>query len=169
MESILLQQFTILRAVVGYLGEQGQFGWWQSSFFAPASKAFLAPVFPRTHVVAQCHGVTRAACGVHDEHIGIGRVYHLFRLPEAIEQGIHHVLHDSSVTDLIAKHTASTETALSFLKEAAKGSSASGVGPTKAGDTNDLRRKDCWRDVAGLYVRALDSSAKVYPFFADRS
>ena len=47
-----------LRTVVGYLGEREQYAWWQSSFFGPGSKTFLAPVFGRTQVLAQCAGVT---------------------------------------------------------------------------------------------------------------
>jgi len=82
-----------LRATIGYLGEREQFAWWQSSFFDQGSSAFLTPVFARTHVLAQVAGVTRAAALVHDKWIGVGDAYHLFRMPEDVEQAIHRALH----------------------------------------------------------------------------
>jgi hypothetical protein len=38
--------------------------------------------------------VKEAAARVHDEYIGVGKVYHLFRLPEHIEQALHSSLRD---------------------------------------------------------------------------
>src|SRR5215212_10212064 len=66
MNATQLEALTTLRTVVGYLGERDQFAWWQSSFFAPTSRAFLAPVFGRTQALAQYAGVSRAAALVHD-------------------------------------------------------------------------------------------------------
>ena len=94
MDTNLLETITKLRLYIGYLGEKDQFGWWVSSFFAPSSNAFFEPLFGRTQYLAQCNGVTRAAALVHDERIGVGHVYHLFRLPEDLEQGLHRELHD---------------------------------------------------------------------------
>lgn len=66
-----------LRLTVGYLGESGQNGWWDSAFLSPASKSFLAPVFSKTTLLSQYHGVCQAASLVHDEFIGLGIHYHL--------------------------------------------------------------------------------------------
>lgn len=77
-----------LRIVVGFLGEKDQAGWWPSGFCASASTAFLLPAFPRTLTPARYEGLCRAAQLVHDEHVGLGDVYHLFRLPEALEQAL---------------------------------------------------------------------------------
>ena len=89
MQSTELTSLATLRLLVGFLGEKDHFAWWQSSFFAPGSNAFLAPVFPRTQLLAQYEGVTRAASLQHDDRIGVGDVCHLFRLPEDVEQGLH--------------------------------------------------------------------------------
>uniref|UniRef100_UPI0039B77F6C BrxE family protein n=1 Tax=Pseudomonas sp. P1B16 TaxID=2986074 RepID=UPI0039B77F6C len=79
------QTIAELRVLVGYLGEQ-QPAWWSSQFFSPTAAAFLGPVFARSTTLAQYQGVTAAAARKHEEHIGEGRTFHLFRLPEIFEQ-----------------------------------------------------------------------------------
>lgn len=117
MQREYLEHLATLRAVVGFLGERDQPGWWPSSFFGAGSSAFVTPVFPRTHFLAQCLGVTGAALKVHDERIGVGRVFHLFRLPEDLEQGIHRVLHDDSCVAAIREKLVDREAAMRFLNE----------------------------------------------------
>jgi hypothetical protein len=133
MEATLLEQLVTLRTVVGYLGERDQYGWWQSSFFAPGSQAFLAPMFGRTQLLAQCNGVTRAAAVVHDERIGVGNVYHLFRLPEDIEQALHRSLHGQELSTTISALCASKEAAFDYLLKEARALSNRGIGPTSVG------------------------------------
>jgi hypothetical protein len=169
MDSTFLEHLAALRAVVGYLGEQGQSGWWPSSFFAPSSKAFLAPVFARTVFLAQCQGVRQAAAKVHDERIGIGHVYHLFRLPEEIEQAIHRVLHDQEAVQRIGRHVADKSAAISFLHEHGEKSQGVGLGPTRVAETAAIREKDAWRTAAGHYARAFEDGSQVYPYFADKT
>jgi hypothetical protein len=91
-----IESLAALRTLVGFLGEREQFAWWPSAFFAPGSQAFLLPLFARTRLLAQCNGVTQAAALVHDDRIGVGQVYHLFRLPEDMEQAIHRFLNDEA-------------------------------------------------------------------------
>ena len=55
-------------------------------FLSSSSKAFLGPIYPNSIDIAQYSGVCQAASIVHDEHIGIGKHYHLYRLPDAIER-----------------------------------------------------------------------------------
>jgi hypothetical protein len=167
MDVTQLEQLTILRSVIGYLGEHDQFAWWQSSFFAPASRAFLAPVFARTPVVAQCVGVTRAAALVHDERIGVGRVYHLFRLPEDLEQSIHSALHDPDLGARITASTVGQNAALAYLRELATSTVTSGIGPTLIGEARALRTADTWRLVTTHYLRAFEQGAQVYPYFIE--
>src|SRR6516162_928813 len=81
-----IDQTIRLRIAIGYLGEQA--AWWPSSFLGQHAFTFLSPVFGNRTTVAQYHGVVEAACRAHDEKIGIGRVFHLFRLPEAAERRI---------------------------------------------------------------------------------
>src|SRR6266498_2626769 len=103
MESVQLEAFAAMRAVVGFLGEREQYAWWQSSFFSAQNRAFLAPVFGRTQLLAQAMGVTRAASLVHDERIGVGRVFHLFRLPEDVEERVHQTIQQPAVAQRVAQ------------------------------------------------------------------
>src|SRR5712691_3071033 len=99
MHTSLCMQLARLRILVGYLGEHHQYNWWPSAFLAPSSVAFLAPIFSKTAFMAQYQGVKAAAARVHDEHIGLGKVYHLFRLPERLEQALFQSLQDQAVVD----------------------------------------------------------------------
>lgn len=157
-----------LRACVGFLGERGQDRWWRSSFFDEASGAFLSPVFARTQMLAQVAGVTRAAALVHDKWIGVGDAYHLFRLPEDVEQAIHRALHAPALGERIAAITASRTAAAEFLREHGAPPAKPSQGPTRLGAVADLRKAGAWASVAGMYARAFEGGSPVYPFFADR-
>jgi len=88
-----------MRLLVGYLGERSQFSWWPTSFFGDYSLRFLEFVTPKTSFLAQYHGVIEAARRLHDEHLNVGS-YHLFRLPEEVEQDLHAMMKSSVGTDL---------------------------------------------------------------------
>ena len=169
MDFSSLEQLVALRAVVGCLGEQGQSAWWPSSFFAPSSKAFLAPVFARTVFLAQCQGVRQVAAKVHDEHIGVGHVYHLFRLPEDLEQAIHRILHDQEAVQRITCHVTDKSAAIGFLKKHGDLPGGAGVGPARVAETTAIRESQAWRTAAGHYAGAFEGGSQVYPYFADKT
>lgn len=168
MDASRLEHLAVLRAVVGFLGEKSQHHWWASAFFAPESDAFLSPVFPRTEMLARCHGATQAAALVHDVRIGVGRVFHLFRLPEDMELGIHEALHDKAVVERIEAAVANTEAATSFLRESASEEGTSGKGPVSVGASEDLRDSNSWGAVAEHYATAFGSGTMIFPFFTDK-
>ena len=167
MEVEEVTRLAVLRAVIGFLGEKAQAGWWPSSFFAAESRAFLGPVFPRTQILAQYQGVSAAAASVHDERIGVGDVFHLFRLPEDMEQKLHRYLQQEGKS-AVAEHTASAERALACLREIAAGESREGVGPVRVGSLRDLRDDSSWRQAAAYYAAGLSHRAEVYPYFANK-
>jgi hypothetical protein len=70
--------------------------------------------------MAQYHGVTEAACRVHDERIGVGRVFHLYRLPETIEQRIPDAFQEESLPENVTRCFESSEAAESALAGLAK-------------------------------------------------
>ncbi|MEI6263193.1 MAG: BrxE family protein, partial [Deltaproteobacteria bacterium] len=82
MKKLISSDFLFMRLLVGYLGEKDQFNWWPTTFICSFSNLFLSPVFPRTTLLSQYHGILEAARRLHDERIGVGSVFHLFRLPE---------------------------------------------------------------------------------------
>jgi hypothetical protein len=160
------ESLAALRLVVGLLGEQKEPKWWPSNFFGAGSTAFLAPMFARTLLLAQYHGVLQAAARIHDEHIGVGRVYHLFRLPEDIEYGIHAALQNgrpASVPVLLDRAVA-----LDRLRQVAAGATGGlGEGPVRVGYAPALRTPASWPLVAAHYALAFDRGVRVYPYFAE--
>jgi len=166
LQSTQIQAVALLRTVVGYLGEREQYGWWQSSFFGPHSKAYLAPVFGKTQYLAQWTGVTRAAALIHDERIGVGNVYHLFRLPEDMEQSLHRALHDATLTNKVRQLVTNQATALTELRTMSESAMAESIGPTRIGDLQQLRTIDQWAVAASHYVRAFERGVQLYPYFS---
>jgi hypothetical protein len=95
-EGILPTDIAADEAAVGFLGERAQFAWWPTAFYEPSSRnLFLEPVFSKTSRLAQYHGVLEAARRLHDEHLSVGS-YHLFRLPEEVEQDLHAIVQSSA-------------------------------------------------------------------------
>ncbi len=166
MDAELIEILTKYRLVVGYLGEKEQFGWWQSSFFTRGSQAFLAPLFARTQILAQCNGVTRAAALAHDERIGIGHVYHLFRLPEEIEQDIARSLHAPTLAQAVPPLVAKPEAALDYLRASAAGRPTK-AGPIRIANVEALHDRKAWQTAAGAYRFAFEQGILVYPYFSD--
>jgi len=166
MSTDLLIPITKLRLCVGYLGEKDQFGWWQSSFFSKGSNTFLAPLFSRTQALAQCNGVSHAAAIAHDESIGIGHVYHLFRLPEDMEQGIHQALLDSNV-EKVLQSVIDPEAAIEYLNRSAPENLPAGEGPIRVGKISDMQNRDRWKIVAGYYWYAFQENLRIFPYFSN--
>ena len=168
MTTKLPKPITKLRLCVGYLGEKDQFGWWQSSFFTKGSSAFLSPLFSRTQILAQCNGVTRAAALIHDESIGVGHVYHLFRLPEDMEQGIHQALLDDDV-EKVVQSVVNPDAALDYLKRSVTEHKPAGEGPIRVGKISDMQNRDYWKIVAGYYWYAFQENLRIFPYFSNIS
>jgi hypothetical protein len=169
MPDQIIENLARLRMVIGYLGEKEQFNWWQSSFFTQGSSAFLSPLFPRTQTLARCNGVTRAAALVHDERIGVGYVFHLFRLPEDIEQGIHQAVQNEPFEAAILNIVANKKSALDYLHKQAGSTIDLGVGPTRVGKIGAINEPNSWRAVAGYYLHAFENEQPVFPYFSDIS
>jgi hypothetical protein len=118
---------------------------------------FLEPVFPKTARLAQYHGITEAARRLHDEHIGVGSVFHLFRLPEEAEQGIHSALLDANRED--------RDAALHALAEIAGGTRHASEGPTSVGALKDVFTAGAVEVIARSYLAAFRGHVRTYPYF----
>lgn len=161
-----ITQLIQLRSIIGYLGEKEQYNWWPSTFFSPASSAFLAPVFSRTEALARLSGVARAAARVHDEYIGVGTVYHLFRLPERLEQRVVAQLQQEQAPDGLPT---TKEDALAWLRQYAADTPVATMGPVRVGDIQQLWAETSWQEVAALYLYAFEMDARIYPYFRDNN
>lgn len=156
-----------LRLLIGYLGERSQANWWPSEFLAAKSEAFHAPVFPKVWELAQLSGVTEAARRVHDERLGIGRVFHLFRLPETIEQRCFDFLQRSPSVGGIRNLPNSAETALTSLRGLAKTAAIAEEGPVRAGKKSDFDKSDWTSGIASVYAGAFEIGFQTFPYFTD--
>ena len=159
--------------IIGFLGEKGQHNWWPSEFFSATAPAFLNPVFGKTAALAQYHGVKEAARRVHDGYIGVGRVFHLFRLPESIEQAVFEVLQNPAVTDALRRDTESQDSANAALqavrvKNAVESAGSLQQGPVQIGTVSDLDGTRWLSDLARCYQAAFGAGLPSYPYFADQ-
>ena len=157
--SILLQ----MRLLVGFLGERAQCAWWPTAFYEASSRLFLEPVFSKTSRLAQYHGVLEAARRLHDEHLSVGS-YHLFRLPEEVEQDLHATVQSSVGEKLVSETSKSKEAALEALKQLTVSADTSSVGPTAVGSIKDIDSTDTLKAIAAAYLSAFTQNAKTYPY-----
>jgi len=152
-----------LRVLIGYLGEKGQANWWGSEFFSATATAFLAPIFNRSLFLAQYQGATAAAAKVHDEAIGVGRIYHLFRLPIGLEQASANVLNDAAFVQALQSRLANRELALGRLNELAENTESASPGPISLGlMSQDLKAE--FQRAAGFYCAAFTSGIQTFPY-----
>jgi hypothetical protein len=155
-----------LRMTVGFLGECDSNPWWSSGFTAASSGPFLTPVFPRSLTTARYQSLCLAAQRVHDHHVGVGEVYHLFRLPDDLEQLLHDVIRNPS--DGGIRLPRSREEAIAVLELLAASTPAKADGPVRVGRLEDVHARRTWVEAAGHYLNAFAISHQVHPYLADR-
>ena len=154
-------QILKLRRLVGFLGERAQFGWWPTAFYESSGRLFLEPIFSRTPPVAQYHGVVEAARRLHDEHLSVG-TYHLFRLPEEIEQDLHALVQTAVEEWSPAALYRDKQTALTALADMTGAAKKGGVGPVSIGNVRDIA--DHLTEIASVYRSAFSSNARSFPY-----
>lgn len=152
-----------LRVLIGYLGEKDQANWWGCEFFSATATAFLAPIFNRSLFLAQYQGATAAAAKVHDEAIGVGRIYHLFRLPIGLEQASADALNDATFVQAVQARLANRELALTRLTELAEKAESASPGPVSLGQMSQDLKAELQR-AAGFYCAAFTSGIQTFPY-----
>ena len=152
-----------LRVLVGFLGEKGQANWWGSEFFSHSAATFLAHVFNRSLFLAQYQGATAAAAKVHDDAIGVGSIYHLFRLPIGLEQASADALSDEVFVKALQARLMSREQAMARLAELAGAEEIATPGPISLGKQEDDLGAALNR-AASIYHSALSVGIQSQPF-----
>jgi hypothetical protein len=155
-----------LRVLVGFLGEKGQSNWWSSEFFSVTAAAFLAPIFNRSLFLAQYQGVTAAASNMHDEAIGVGRIFHLFRLPIGLEQASADALGDATFVHGLKANLANKVIALARLAELGGQIEVASPGPVSLGQMSDDLSAELQR-AACFYHLAFQVEIQTYPYFRE--
>lgn len=163
MNKQLIRLIAELKLLVGYLGEKSQHNWWESNFLGASSSAFLMHTFPRTTLLSQYHGVNEAALLVHDEYVGVGKNYHLFRLPVSIERNVANVIQELASDENAISSLKSKEAALQRLSELATKTEAQ-EGPVNIGSFEDAKLEHLMHTSAGLYLSAFQQGKKCLPF-----
>lgn len=160
---VFVMRIVSLRLAVGLLGERDNAGWWASGFMAPTSSAFLTPIFGSRVLQARYQGCIEAARRVHDERIGVGRVFHPFRLPEAIEQRVHDAV--QLVGEEVATSVSSPEAAKATLAGIAGAPVEAKEGPTLIGTADTLDEMGWIAEATSLYSSAFVAGVQCFPYF----
>jgi len=154
-----------LRAVVAFLGEKPQAGWWDSAFLNPVGFQYLGLIYPKTAAAAALTAASEAACRLHDERIGRGRVVHLFRLIAEAEMALRRDMTPAFLSDLGAQ--CRVEAAYAVLDGIADGAhAAAGAGPVQIGSLKDCSSQAALTRLAATYAAAFRSATPVFPYFA---
>jgi hypothetical protein len=110
--------------------------------------------------------VLEAACRLHDEHLSVGS-YHLFRLPEEVEQDLHRLVQSPKADGFALQELSSRDAAMSSLRDLAAAVSVNSVGPSAIGKTGDLDSSKTVNTIAAAYLSAFSQGTKVYPYLVD--
>jgi hypothetical protein len=162
-ESAMIRQVVGMRHLIGFLGERSQCGWWPTAYYEASSSLFLEPVFSNSLALARYHGVVEAARRLHDEHLHAGS-YHLFRLPEEIEQDLHQMVRMRSGDLFAIELTCTRDSALDALNNSAVGNAQETVGPVLLGKIEDLRTTAILDSMTKIYHAAFSCETQAFPY-----
>lgn len=165
LPTVDIQAVLKLRLLVGILGEKSRFGWWQTSFFDPTSQAFLTPIFAKSSALACYHGVVEGARRLHDEGLNAGS-YHLFRLPEEMEQDLHAAMSAGAAKEILSVATGDKGAALAALGDIGGSTkiSISGSGPVLLGGLSEFRGREMLERIARAYFEGFSAELKPIPY-----
>jgi len=164
MTTELMRYICEVRMLVGFLGEKHQESWWQCLFLSSSSTSFLAPVYPNSIMMAQYSGVCLAAARIHDESIGIGKHYHLYRLPDSTERALQKCFQNQELIELIRQSILTRETALDRLKELGAQNIESSEGPVVIGDYSDADLENLVKIMTSHYTTAFEAGHRTFPY-----
>jgi len=162
-QSDFMRRIIKLRYLVGFLGEKSQCNWWPTSFYEASSIRFLEPVFSRTAPLAQYHGAVEAARRFHDENLSVGS-FHIFRLPEEIEQDLHEMVQARLLELFDPSLIVDQASALSALSKVSNGTADEAVGPVLVGKIDELRSSALLDKIGEIYRTALSSDTQALPY-----
>jgi hypothetical protein len=154
-----------LRLSVAFLGERSQHHWWDTSFLNQLGFRYLELVFPKTSTLSALTAASEAACHVHDERIGRGRVAHLFRLPADVELRVRCRSESLEMNEF--QSLCSKDAAMHLLDSLAGNAPFSpAAGPVRNGTINDLASPTFLAGLAATYASGFRTGTPVFPYFA---
>lgn len=154
-----------LRMAIGLLGEKDHGNWWPSLWSSSNALAFLSPIYGERTEAARYQGLVETARLVHDSRIGVGRAFHLFRLPETLERRMHDAVVSGNAMSAAGSVLKEVD-AEALLMEIAEPVDTS-PGPIRVGSAADLEKSDWAKVLAGHYLAAFRNSQQTFPYFAE--
>lgn len=163
-QSDVLRKIISLRYLLGFLGEKSQCNWWPTSFYEATSIRFLEPVFARTAQLAQYQGVMEAARRFHDENLSVDS-FHIFRLPEELEQVLHEKVQREMLELFNPCWIADRASALNALSKLADEQCDNTIGPIFIEKIDELRSTVSLNRMGAMYYGAFSTNANVFPYW----
>jgi len=161
-----------LRILVLTLGEVPHAGWWKSRFLSSTGLSYLSRLYPRSSFAAAVRSATRAARAVHDSSIGIGSVYHLFRLLPGSERQMDETLRETEA-ELQARFAPLLSQPERLLEElrllgGQHPVTRTAIGPLHLGILREMKEIGWAAQLASVYYVAFRDGVKVFPYFEIR-
>jgi hypothetical protein len=168
-EAQSIRQLLFLRTIVAALGERTTPPRWRTQFLTDFGLRALVRVFPRTPVHAALDSVFVAARLEHDQRIGLGKRYHLFRLPESLERTVSDVISEPAFSAQAAAMVADTQNTLmdKLASIASKHTLPAVDGPISLGSIAKLTEPTVLASLAAHYWNSFESARRVFPYFAE--
>lgn len=141
-----------LRLSVIRLGEKA--GWLPFSTPLEESESFLEYVLPKTKTKASLILAMEKACLVHDKNIQ-AYYYHLFRLPQIIEQRIHASINKTITIEDPTKELLKISNSI-FVTPV--------KGPVNIGAVSELEEDTTIASIAKHYLEAFTNGYTTYPY-----
>ena len=169
IKSDLLRQYLLLRTIIGALGERATPPWWRTQFLTDFGLRTLARVFPRTPIYVALDSVFAAARLEHDRRVGLGKRYHLFRLPRNVERAMRNLISDPTFSAHTTTLVGSGQKELfQELNSIADGHRQPALdGPIALGSITKLTEPAILTSLAAHYANSVSSTHRPYPYFSE--
>lgn len=154
----LVEQFLILRLQVAYAGETSTPAWWPTTCLTPDADLDFKHLFADAAPAVAWQLSSQAACQAHDKWLS-GMDYHLFRLPEGLEEAIYHTglqLPVAQAQQWLAEK--------SLLGTGTVGTDPT-TGPQRLGSSADLLSGAALAALRTCYEAAFQGGSQVFPYF----
>lgn len=169
MDRRLAHQLLNLRTIIAALGEISPSPWWRTQFLSDAGLRATCRIFPRTALSAAVNSVSEAARLDHDRKVGVGRRYHLFRLPTEWEEAVTAILeepeHQIEAKQLLMSGRDGLLKKLEIFAKGAKHGSKEG--PVSIGLPGRIGTTEAMAELAANYLLAFSKSQRCYPYFEE--
>jgi hypothetical protein len=164
-----IRQLLCLRTIVAALGERTTPPRWRTQFLTDFGLRAMARVFPRTPVHAALVSVFAAARLEHDQRIGLGKRYHLFRLPESLERAVLDVISEPTFSAQATAMVGDTQNTLmdKLASIANKQNLPALDGPISLGSIAKMSEPTILASLAAHYWNSFESARRVFPYFTE--